>query len=62
MPNFRVRCDVDNVNGYQSWIVEASSKEEAILKYEKGEGEFEAEELEVTSLDPPDISAVEEVE
>ena len=49
---FRVTVPVDHASGTQSWVVPAHSAEEARKKWEQGASDcqFEAEELEVTSL------------
>lgn len=47
---YRITKDVENVSGWQSWIVEAGSKKEALKKFDNGEGDFETEELEVYSF------------
>lgn len=50
---YRITREIEQSNGTQTWIVEANSKEEAIKNYNAGEGEFEAEEVEVTELGKP---------
>lgn len=47
---YRITKDVDCVQGWQSWIVEAGSKKEALEIFDNGGGDFETEELEVQSF------------
>jgi hypothetical protein len=60
MTKYRVTVGVAHAKGWQSIIVEASSKKEAIELVNKGEGEFDCEELEVRSLTPKEDWTVEE--
>ena len=52
---FRIVCPVENVTGYQWFIVEARSPQEAIRKFEKHGGELIDEELEVQRLGDPEV-------
>lgn len=47
---YRITKDVENVQGWQSWIVEAGSVKEALEILDNGGGYFETEELEVQSF------------
>lgn len=63
MPKFHVRVPVTNVEGTQTFAVEADSKDEAIAKAEHGDGDdFVEENLEVMGLnwDAADVEKVEE--
>lgn len=52
---------VKDVDGTQKWCVYANSKEEALKKFENGEGAIEDQEIEVMSLSEFDIDEIEEV-
>jgi hypothetical protein len=53
---FEVAVNITKCQGWQSWIVEAEDEAEAKAKWEKGEGEFDCEEINVTSLDRNSIT------
>ena len=46
-------ANVDNAEGTQTWWVDAESKEDAIAKFEAGEGEIYSNEVEVIKLGDP---------
>lgn len=48
---FVIPVDVTEVDGSQTFLVEADSIEEAIKKLKEGGGEFLEESIEITSLD-----------
>lgn len=50
---YRITCAVERVHGEQTFLVEADSEEDAIAKHHDGLSEFEAEEVEVTTLGEP---------
>lgn len=50
MKNFLITSHVEDVQGYQLWRVDAKNEKDAISKFEKGEGLFISDELEVMSL------------
>ena len=58
MKEYRIICEVKNASGWQSWIVEAESEEEALKKYEDGYAMFEDVELEATSFCEPEIEEI----
>jgi len=62
MKKYRVQVPVEDVKGYQYFIVKAESREDAVRKIETGEDcELESEELEVYAL-AYDESSVRELE
>lgn len=60
MKKYHIMVQVDKAHGHQCWEVEARSREEALQKYNEGNGEIIHEELEVTALCEPEIDAVHE--
>jgi hypothetical protein len=50
---FRVTYQIVEAKGEQSYLVDAETAEEAIAICEKGDGEFEDEEVEVKHIDHP---------
>ena len=59
---FRITCAVEKAEGQQTWVVNAKNEKEALGKHEAGRSEFEGEEIEITSLGPPEIEEIEETE
>jgi chromosome segregation ATPase len=53
---YLLTCGIKEASGHQCWTVDADSPEDALAKFKAGEGDFYAEEVEVTSLDEPDIA------
>ncbi len=51
MTKYFINVDVINVNGTQTWEINASSPEEACEKLKRGEGDIIAEELDVMDTD-----------
>lgn len=47
MAKYLITVNATSVEGWQRYYVEAESRDEARLKFEKGEGEFVDQELEV---------------
>lgn len=62
MAKYRVTCDIMEVTGSQSYLVDADSPEAAIDAVRGGMGSFEDEDICVGSLLYPDVSEVEQVE
>lgn len=52
---YRIDCGVKSARGWQSFTVEAGSKEEALRKHAEGESEYLDEEVEVTELEKPQV-------
>lgn len=50
-----VQTQVKSAEGWQHWHVEANSPEEAIANYKAGKGEFAEEDVEVVSLEEPEV-------
>ncbi|MCK5604918.1 hypothetical protein KAR91_23715 [Candidatus Pacearchaeota archaeon] len=50
--------DITRASGWQTWQVEADTKEQAIELFEKGDGDVIAEEIEVTNLENFDYSTI----
>lgn len=59
MATYRIIQEVKRASGWQSWTVEAQNAEEALSKHRAGESEFEDSEVEVTSLEEPEIREIE---
>lgn len=62
MPIYHIDTEIENADGTQTWEFEASTKEEALEKYNQGDGDIVAEEIEVTRLRKPELSDVYEAE
>lgn len=60
MPKYQILVDVRSVSGTQLWEVEADSPEDALAKYNDGDGDVVHEEIEVTSLEDAILSNVSE--
>jgi len=59
---FLVVKQIKSASGYQAWSIEARSPEEACELVDAGGGEFDHEEVEVTSLENADPQECEELE
>lgn len=55
MPEYTIQTKVLAVSGYQFWTVEADSEEEALQKFNDGDGDHEREEIEVIEVGEPVI-------
>ena len=55
MAKFIITCDVIRAAGWQQWSVEASDEAEAIEKFDNGDGDFVAEDVEVTDVGTPSV-------
>lgn len=62
MKTWRIACAVKDVWGTQWFTVRARTRKEALAKHKAGKSEFADEEIEVTDLEDPDESEIEEVE
>lgn len=62
MPIYRVDRQVDLAEGSQTFEVHANSKEDALKKLKRGEGDMILDETEVITLGDYDLSDVYEVE
>jgi hypothetical protein len=62
LKKFSLLVGVTRATGHQVYELEASSKEDAVARFNQGEGHCIHEELEVESLEEVDIDEVEEVE
>lgn len=62
MPKYHIDVDIKNANGTQCWEVEAESPEEALRKYNDGDGEVVHEEIEVTELEDATLDVVREAD
>ncbi len=62
MATYRLTVSIETCGGWQSFLVKAGSKKEAIEKFNNGESEFEQEEVDIQSLGEVDPSAVELVD
>ncbi len=60
MSKYEINVDVSDVRGWQIFHVEANSEEEAIEKFENGEGEFVEQELEIMAIDDPRATLIED--
>lgn len=47
---YRITADVTKAVGFQTWVVEAASEQEAYEKFMLGDAEFEEEDIEVYDL------------
>lgn len=56
MKRFLIDTSVNNAEGSQVWYVDATSEAEALEKYEQGDCDLYASEVDVTSLGEPEIS------
>lgn len=54
MKRFLIQTSVENVEGSQTWYVDAESKAQALEKYKAGEADIYASEVDVTSLGAPE--------
>ena len=61
MRRFTIQTTVTGVSGKQHWTVDAETDSEALKKYESGDCEFEAEEIEVVDTSNPQIIKVEDL-
>jgi hypothetical protein len=55
---YRIFPATARASGFQTWIVNATDSDDAIARYDRGEGEFEDNEVEVTALGEPEASEV----
>lgn len=62
VPKYQILVDVRSVSGTQLWEVAADSPEDALAKYNAGEGDVVGEEIEVTSLEEARLSDVSEAD
>ena len=56
MKTWKIPVEVTCVEGTQTFLVEAKTKEKALEKFKDGEGDLESENLNVMSLDITGIS------
>lgn len=59
---FEIVCDVEKAKGWQCWTVHAFDKNDALRRFNSGDGEFEEEEIEVISLGDPEVTEIEDKE
>lgn len=57
---YHITASVRNASGHQLWEVEADSPEDALAKFNDGEGDIVHEEIEVNSLEDVTLDDVEE--
>ena len=58
MATYRITRSLERAQGWTSWLVEASSEQEAIQKYNDVGGEYEAEEVQITEYGEPEARLV----
>ncbi len=56
MKRFLIETSVENAEGSQTWYVDATSEAEALEKYDRGDCDLYASNVDVTSLGEPEIS------
>lgn len=61
MPKYRVTGLVTKATGWQHWLIEAASPEQAVAQVEAGDGELEGDDFDVKEISFPS-SEVELVE
>jgi hypothetical protein len=59
---YRINVDVLEAYGWQQYVVEADSPEEALEKHNAGESEYDDQELEVYKTGVPKLCDVSKVE
>ena len=55
---YRIILPIKKASGFQSWIVEAMSKREALQKFNMGKGQFEKEFIEAVGLGKPKVEKI----
>ncbi len=55
MNRYTILVSVEHASGWQTWTVDADNEEEAIAKFNSGEGEPSEQEVEVTAIGQPHI-------
>ena len=61
MKKYMITVNVESASGTQDWVVEAESAEDALERYNNGEGDIEYSEIEVTQLGDVSIEQVVEM-
>jgi len=62
MAKYHINTKIKSAKGFQTWEIEADSSDNALELFKNGEGNVVEEEIEITSLEIPDIDDVELVE